>query len=138
MTYTAIASGAKGILYWSLNRLRNVREGSDVSAEDHWNRLTSVTRELNRLMPLLTADTPETIQSKDHVVAMTKSDGVDTYMIIANYERRPTETVLEVPGVANATACGVFGEKSAKIENGKLALSLEPIESRVYRILSSK
>ena len=130
MTYTAVASGARGILYWSLSRLRNAREGSDVTAADHWERLKSVTLELKQLMPLLTAETPETIQTKDRVVAMVKSDGKDTYVILANYERKPTETVLDVPGISDATAVGVFGEESARVKNGKLAISLEPIESR--------
>ena len=134
MTYTAIASGARGILYWSLSRLENSRQGSDVTGEDHWERLKSVTLELKQLMPLLTADTPETIQSKDRVVAMVKSDGADTYIIAANYERSPTKTELDVPGITNAMAEILFGEGSAEIENGKLPLSLEALESRVYRI----
>lgn len=134
MTYTAVASGSRGIFYWSLSRLRNAREGNDVSAEDHWERLKSVTLELKQLMPLLTAETPETIRDRDHVVAMVKSDGTDTYIIVANYERKPTETVLDVPGVADATVEGIFGEESAQIEGGKLAIRLDAIESRVYRV----
>ena len=134
MTYTAIASGARGVLYWSLSRLKNSREGSDVTGEDHWERLKSITLELKQLMPLLTADTPETIQTKDRVVAMVKSDGRDTYIIAANCERRPTEVELDVPGIANATAEVLFGKGSAKVEAAKLPISLEAIESRVYRI----
>ena len=138
MTYTAVASGARGVLYWSLSRLRNAREGSAVTAADHWERLKSVTLELKQLMPLLTAETPETIQTKDRVVAMVKSDGKDTYIILANYERKPTETVLDVPGISDATVVGVFGEESARVKNGKLAISLEPIESRVYRVVTDR
>ena len=134
MTYTAIASGARGVLYWSLSRLKNSREGSEVTGEDHWERLRSVTLELKQLMPLLTADTPETIQTKDRVVAMIKSDGRDTYIIAANYERRPTETELDVPGITNAAAEILFGKGSTTVEAGKLPISLEAIESRVYRI----
>ena len=99
MTYTAIAAGARGIVYWSLSRLRNSREGSEVTGEQHWERLKSVTLELKQLMPLLTADTPETIQERDRVVAMVKSDGTDTYIIVANYERKPTETMIAIPGI---------------------------------------
>lgn len=137
MTYTAIASGARGVLFWSLSRLRIARDVTDVTPADHWDRLKSVTLELKHLMPLLTAERPESIQTKDRVVAMVKSDGIDTYIILANYERQPTETVIDVPGVSDATAVGVFGEKSAKVENGKLAVSLEPIESRVYRVVTN-
>ncbi len=134
MTYTAIASGARGILYWSLSRLKNSREGSQVTGEDHWKRLRSVTVELKQLMPLLTANTPETIQGRDHVVAMVKSDGTHTYIIAANYERKPTKTVLDVPGIVNAKAEILFEERSAHVKNGKLPVTLEAIESRVYRI----
>ena len=138
MTYTAIASGARGVLYWSLTRLRNSREESEVTGEDHWKRLKSVTLELKQLMPLLTADTPEMIQSKDRVVAMVKSDGTDTYIIAANYERRPTTTKLDVPGITNVTAEVMFEEGSLEVKDGRLPISLEAIESRVYRIRGKK
>ena len=134
MTYTAVASGARGILYWSLNRLKKAREGSQVTGEDHWERLKSVTLELKQLTPLLTADTPETIQSKDRVVAMVKSYGSHTYVIAANYERKPTKTVLDVPGITSATAEVLFGTGSAQVKDGKLPIALEAVESRVFRI----
>jgi hypothetical protein len=138
MTYTAIASGARGVLYWSLSRLKNSREGSEVTGEDHWRRLRSVTLELKQLMPLLTADTPEMIQSKDRVVAMVKSDGTDTYVIAANYERVPTKTDIDVPGITNATAEVLFDDGSLEVEGGRLPISLEAIESRVFRIRGKK
>jgi len=134
MTYTAIASGARGVLFWSLNRLKNSREGSQVTGQDHWKRLKSVTLELKQLMPLLTADTPETIQGRDCVVAMVKSDGTHTYIIAANYERKPTKTVLDVPGITRAKAEVLFGKGSAQVKDGKLPIALEAVESRVFRI----
>ncbi len=134
MTYVAIASGARGVLYWSLNRLKHAREGDPVTGDDHWRRLRSITLELKRLMPLLTAESPETIQSRDHVVAMVKSDGTDTYVIAANYERTPTKTILDVPGITIAKAELMFEEGSAQVQDGKLALALEAVESRVFRI----
>jgi hypothetical protein len=134
MTYTAVASGARGILYWSLGRLRRPTDKDSPTADENWERLKTVTLELKELLPLLTADTPETIQEKDRVVAMVKSDGEDTYIIAANYERRPTETVIEVPGIANATAEVMFGEGAADIRDGKLAAEFEALESRVYRL----
>ncbi len=138
MTYTAVASGARGVLYWSLSRLKNAREQSPITGEDHWKRLRSVTLELKQLMPLLTADTPETIQSKDRVVAMVKSDAAHTYVIAANYERKPTKTVLEVPGINDAKALVLFGKGSAQVTDGKLPIALDAVESRIYRISRKK
>ncbi len=138
MTYTAIASGARGILYWSLNRLKKTRQGSELTGEDHWKRLRSVTLELKQLMPLLTAESPETIRSQDRVVSMVKSDGTHTYIIAANYERKPTKTVLDVPRIANAKAEILFGEGSTHVKNGKLPIMLEAVESRVFRISGKK
>ncbi len=133
MSYTAVASGARGIFYWSMNELRKlVTEGQ--SSEDYWQRLSSVTRELHELSPVLTAETPETFSQKDNVVALIKSDGRDLYIIVANYERKPTKTALRVPGIVNATAQMVFGEGTAPVIEGKLTLNLNSIESRVYRI----
>jgi hypothetical protein len=133
MSYTAVASGARGIFYWSMNELRKlVREGQ--SSTDYWQRLSSVTRELHELAPVLAAETPETFLQQDNVVALIKSDGRDLYIIAANYERKPTKTVLQVPGIVNASAQMVFGEGTAPVVEGKLTLSLDGIESRVYRV----
>ncbi len=138
MTYTAIASGARGILYYSLGALMadNNNPGDDDHSgrEMHLEWLMTVTRELRQLQPVLTADTAELIQDSNHVVAMVKSDGQDIYIIAANYERSSTETVIEVPGIQHATAEVMFAEGKAEVANAALACSFEPIESRVYRI----
>jgi len=133
MSYTAVASSARGIFYWSMNELRKVvREGQ--SSEDYWQRLSSVTRELHELSPVLTAETAETFLQQDNVAALIKSDGLGLYIIAANYERKPTKTVLQIPGIVNATAQMVFAEGTAPVVEGKLTLNLNSIESRVYRI----
>lgn len=133
MSYTALASGARGIFYWSMNELRKlVREGQ--SSEDYWERLSSVSRELHDLTPVITAETPETFFRQDNVAALIKSDGRDLYIIVANYERKPTKTVLQVPGIEKSSAHMVFGEGMAPVIDGKLTLDLNSIESRVYRI----
>jgi len=137
MTYTAIASGARGVLYWSYSHVGDVREGG-TTREEHWDRIATVVGELRALMPLLTADTPETIVQQDNVVAMAKSDGKDTYVIAANYERTPTQTVLTIPGIETATAQVVFGEGQAEITDGKLTVNLGAVESRVYRVAGAQ
>lgn len=135
MTYTAVASGARGILYWSLSRLIG----------DEWNRtllgrvrlwedLKAVVAELNTLMPVLTADTPESLQVAGTVAAMVKSDGKETYVILANYERRAVEARIDVAGVTDGQAERLFQQGTAAVTGGVLAVSLDPIESRVYRI----
>lgn len=134
MTYTAVASGARGIFYWSLSRLIGDEWNRTLMGRVRlWEDLKSVVGELNQLMPLLTADTPETIQEKNGVVAMVKSDGKDTYVIAVNYERKATETVVEVPGVADGTVTSVFGEGTEAIAEGKLRLALGPLEVEVLR-----
>jgi len=114
-----------------------VREGG-TTREEHWDRIATVVGELRALMPLLTADTPETIVQQDNVVAMAKSDGKDTYVIAANYERTPTQTVLTIPGIETATAQVVFGEGQAEITDGKLTVNLGAVESRVYRVAGAQ
>jgi hypothetical protein len=135
MTYLAVASGARGVFYWSLQSLRDTVRPYDADAKQRWERLQSVTLELKHLMPMLTADTKEVITEKDSVVAMVKSDGKDTYVIAANYERKPTETIVEIPGIDAATADVVFGQGSTEIRSGKLAVRLDSVESRVYKIV---
>lgn len=139
MTYTAIAAGARGVLYWSLDALMN--DNNNPGDDDHSQRemhlewLKTVTRELHQLYPLLTADTPELIQDQDHVVAMVKSDGQDIYIIAANYERQPTQTRISVPGIRQASAELMFeAGDPASIQNGSFIASFEPVESHIWRI----
>lgn len=135
MTYTAVASGARGVMYWSLSRLIG----------DDWNRtllgrvrlwddLKSVVGELNALMPVLTADTEESIQITGSAVAMVKSAGKNMYIIVANHERSATAMGVELRGVGAATAELLFEDGTANVVDEKLHLELAPLECRVYRI----
>jgi len=141
MTYTAVASGARGVMYWSLKRLMKDEWSRGYLARvECWENLTEVVGELNELMPLLTATTEEVITASDHVVRMVKSDGQDTYVIAANYEREPTSTEITVPGFETGTAEVVFGEPGAgdvSIEGGKFSADFEALETRVYRIMKA-
>jgi len=138
MTYTAVASGARGVMYWSLSRLmRDEWNRTLLGRAVLWENLKEVVGELNELMPVLTATTAETVTARDHVVSMVKSDGQDTYVIAANYERGATVTTIEVPGIDAGTAEVVFGEPratDAPIENGEFGLDLYGLETRVYRV----
>lgn len=134
MTYVAVASGSRGIFYWSLTRLKSEVRSGGTTAQEHWARLKSVTLELKKLMPMLTSDASETIANNNSVVSMVKSDGKYTYVIAANYERKPTETTISIPGVNRAVAKVMFGGGSSTITNGRLPVQLDSIESRVYRI----
>ncbi len=135
MTYSAVAGGARGILYWSLSRLiRDEWNRTLLGRVKLWDELKSVVAELNQLMPVLTADTPETLHSSDGVAAMIKSDGTDTYIIACNHERRNAETVIEIPDAPDGPTEIVVGEGSGEIAAGKLAASFAPLERRVYRL----
>lgn len=135
MTYTAVASGARGVLYWSLSRAM----GSDwhrdsLSRVERWNALVAVVAELHHLMPVLTATGPEVIRQRDRVVSMVKSDGEDTWLIACNYERQPTDARLTIPGVRSGTLEMPFRDEIARIEDGVATVHFEPLEARVYRL----
>lgn len=135
MTYMAIACGARGIVYWSLSRLRTpVEDPSKSQPQDHWEWLSATTRELKQLQPLLTADTPELRAMKNNVASMVKSDGSDIHIIAANYERTPTQTVISVPGIKYAVAEIMFEGGEAEVVEGELRCSFEEVEARVYRL----
>ncbi len=134
-TYTAVAAGARGILYWSLSRLLGDQMTRGLMPRVRlWEDLKSVVGELNALMPLLTADTEETRAEANGVASMVKSDGNDLYIVAVNYERRRTEAAIEIPGVRGGTAEGVFGKGSLRIRNGKLSLRFAPLEAKVLRV----
>jgi len=135
MTYTAVASGARGILYWSLSRLIGDEWNRTLLGRVRlWDELEAVVGELNTLMPVLTADTPETIQAAGGVVSMVKRHGDDTYIIVANHERRAAAVALAVPGVDDGDAELLFQGGTARVAGGKLALELAGTETRVYRV----
>ncbi|MCP4641165.1 MAG: hypothetical protein GY851_12060 [bacterium] len=135
MTYTAVASGARGVFYWSLSRLmRDEWNRTLLGRVRLWDDLKSVVGELNVLMPVLTADTPEAIQIAGGVVSMVKTLGTDTYIIAANYERREAAVELNVPGVKDANAEILFQGGAGHVAGGVLAAEFAPIESRVYRV----
>jgi len=135
MTYTAVASGARGIFYWSLLRVFRDEWNRTVSSSVRlWEDLKSIVDELNTLMPLLTADTPETIQNESGVVSMVKSDGAHTYIIVANYERKAAQARIRVPGLKDADAEVLFEGGKASVVAGTLEAGLAPIESHVYRV----
>jgi len=137
MTYTAIAAGARGVFYYSLMGLMidRYQTGGYLSRVEHWEWLKQVVGELNQLMPVLTADTPELIQDQDRVVTMVKSDGQDIYIIAANYERQPTQTRISVPGIRQASAELMFEPGDpVSIENGGFIATFGPVESHIWRI----
>jgi hypothetical protein len=136
MTYTAVASGARGVLYWSLSRAMGTDWHRDsLSRVERWNALVEVVAELHELMPVLTSREPEVIRQRDRVVSMVRSDGEDTYLIACNYERKPTDARLTVPGVRSATLEMPFRDETAQITDGTATVHFEPLEARVYRLV---
>ncbi|MGC9317139.1 MAG: hypothetical protein ACP5KN_03785 [Armatimonadota bacterium] len=134
-TYTAVASGARGVLYWSLSRAM----GSDwhrdsLSRVRRWNDLCSIVDELNALTPVLTSTEREVIREADRIVSMVKSDGESTWIIACNYERSPSDTALIIPGVRGGVLEMPFRDETARIVDGQLQVHFEPLEARVYRL----
>ena len=137
MTYTAVASGARGIFYYSTMELMldAHQTGGYLSRVENWERLKQVVSELNQLMPVLTADTTETIDEHDNVRTMVKSDGDYVYIIAANIERQPSRTRITVPGIRRAKAELLFEKgESVSIEDGSFTATFEPVESHIWRV----
>lgn len=133
--YTAVASGARGILWWSLSRAMSGEWHRDqLSRVKQWNALVEIVSELNALMPALTSTDREIIHTRDHVVSMVRPAGDDVYLIACNYERSPSDTILTIPGVREATLEMPFRDETARIEDGALQVHFDPLEARVYRL----
>ena len=135
MTYTAVAAGARGIIYWSYSRLMGddwIRDPAD--RERFWGDLVEVVGELNELMPLLTADSEETFAGANGVASMVKNDGTDTYIIAVNHERHAATAIITVPGVESGTANGVFNAAAEGVVEGQVAVMFEPLEVKVLKV----
>ncbi len=92
-------------MYRSLKRL--MKDGwnrSYLEQVECWENLTEVVGELNELMPLLISTEPEMLQASNHVQVLIKSDGPDTYVICASYERGADSTVIGAPGFDRGAA----------------------------------
>jgi len=139
MTYTAVASGARGILYWSFSRLMGDESQKNKAERMRlWQDLVDVVKELNSLVPLLTSVRTELLTTKNNIASMVKSDGKTMWVIVSNYERTIGEREIEIPGLKKSQVEIVFGECltiNNNIVDGKLRIRLKPLGNAVLRVM---
>jgi hypothetical protein len=99
-----------------------------------WEALKRVVRELNDLMPLLTAKTAETRGRDDerHIYWMVKSDGERTYAVACNYEADEAEAEIPIPEGLEGIAVEVPFGREVEVSQGRLSDHFDGFETHVY------
>jgi hypothetical protein len=135
MAYTAIAHGAKGILYWG-----------SVNIDDPKFRqsLYALTAELAAIQPFLVASNltdvrakvvPELSQTPRNAVrAVTRRVGDELLVIIVN-EGPQTHLGVVIDGLTNwngQTFYELYGEDALTVDQGDITIRLQPYEVKLY------
>ncbi len=95
-----------------------------------------VVAELNELMPLLTATTPDQ-RGRDadrHVYWLVKSDGTDTYLVACNYEAEEVDVPIPLPEIPSGDAVEVPTGRRVAVSEGVLADHFAGFETHIYRL----
>ncbi|MGH9336464.1 MAG: hypothetical protein ACRD21_22230, partial [Vicinamibacteria bacterium] len=136
MSYMAVISGAKGLLYWSYGA-RGLAWVKDPEAKKtYWERLVRVVEEFHELEPvLLTPDAPGVVESVSGAGIRFLAKELDgtRYIFAVNNTRSPIEAEFRLSqGASQATV--LKEERTLAISERKLADSFGPYAVHVYRI----
>ena len=130
MTYLAIISGAKGIIYYSLKDALSSPEGKT------WEDLKVLGRELHSLYPLLTTagmGRQDEVEGSS-VMFMEKRTHRGWYLIAVNHADHAQEATIGGLATDNARASVVSERRKVSIEGGKLTDRFGPYEVHIYHV----
>jgi hypothetical protein len=138
MSYLAVVSGARGLLYWSYGAKGLSWVQDPALREEYWQRLVRVTREVHALEPvLLSAERPRLVTAVgggEGIRFISRVWGRERYVIAVNTTAQPRPAVtftLRRP-IARVEALGEARTISAAANTFSDAFG--PYEAHVYRI----
>lgn len=135
MAYDVIVHGAAGILYWGSHYLRN---------EEFRRSVYAVISELDALQPFLVAQDTEGVSvecldalldgAEARVRAMVRRHGDDWLLVVVNEDdvSRMGTVVTGLEALNGRELNLLYGEDVRTVEDGALALRMQPLEVRVY------
>jgi len=135
MVFLAIASGAKGILYYDFESLR--------SNPALWRKVGRINRLLTHLAPLLLSPTSEAkvgLASPDTpIVTLAKTKSEKTLLICVNTSRETVRLRLSLTGLAeHAKVTELLGTTWPRLSEDWLTATLTPLAVGLYQIVPTR
>jgi hypothetical protein len=142
MSYTALAAGARGLLYYAFDDSyynNGAIRGVNLAKEypEFWGQLSAIVKELGARQQLWTAPystlRPESLGPDLIVQHKPYLAGGKTYLLVVNpkYDARPVK--VRLPGVKTSGAVqDALGGTPGKITNGELTDTLEGLQAKCY------
>ena len=127
--YAALASGARGIMYFSYRFTNFNLETSDILQP-----LGKLNKEIARMTPYILASVPIQVKTSDKDVIAARFDAKQgSLLMVANTSKdRSIDAIINLSDIHNSIF-GLFDGK--KIEcSGKLKVSLKPYDTKAYKI----
>jgi hypothetical protein len=131
MVFLALASGAKGILYYDFASLR--------STQALWDKVGVLNRCLARLAPIILAPTSPAKVPLDPpdapVVTLVKAHAGDTFVFAVNTSGETLHLRMALPGLSKeAQVTELLSDKPPQVSDNGLEDTFAPLAARVYRI----
>lgn len=151
MSYAALIHGAKGIIWYtygknSYNPEKKIKKGGYGvnSTPERWRIMTSVSREISRLIPILTERTPEQQPATPTVVkgptqdyygnpsvtGLLKKHNGKRYLFVVNAVRKPVTAQFFLPGLTSGKT--LFDDRVVQVKNGVLTDDFKPYGVHIY------
>ncbi len=133
MTYLALTSGAKGIIYWAHTASRYyIRD-----YPGHWQYMKKLAGELRDLSPVLLTTTlpaPTFEPATAPLSTMMKACDGSLYLFAVNRDKTAQKITFKLPKAAQPKVEVLFEKRSISAENGVLTDEFAPLEVHVYRM----
>ena len=127
--YAALASGARGIMYFSY-RFTNFNLGTS----EILHPLGRLNREINRMSRYLLTAEPVPVKASDKEVIAARFDSTQgSLLLVANTSKdRSIDVIIDLPDI-HGIVFGLFDGKKAECP-GKLRLTLKPYDTRAFKL----
>ena len=128
MTWQAIAAGANGLMYYSFASMwKEMKKKGEF--EHHWAHVKSVVDEVSRYIPVIMSDglSPNVRSSLDSIPLRTWRYEGATWILAVNQSRTMQNLTLSVDSRI-ADVSSAFGPQPELLKDGKIALSLGPLD----------
>ena len=142
MSYTALAAGARGLLYYAFDDSyynNGAIRGVNLAKEfpEFWGQLSAIVKELGARQGIWTAPyaalRPQSLSPDLIVQRKPYAMGGKTYLLVVNPKYEPRAVRVKLPGVKRSGAVpDALGGTPGKITNGELTDTLEALQAKCY------
>ncbi len=139
--WMALIHGSQGLIYFVHQFQPSFKEAALLEDPEMLAAVTAINRQIHELAPALNRPSVSggvTVKSSVQntpIAWMMKRHGATNYLFSVNMRPRPTQGIIELPGLAGKTTAVVLGEdRSLEAKNGHFADDFPPYGVHLYRI----